>query len=138
MKKDLFRTFFVTKKRQKINLLYRSSRQRSSLKKVFLKNFTKFTGKYLYWSLFFKKENPPKVFSCEFCEIFKNTFLTEHLLASASFCNSSHSFILQRSFICLFKPSFVTKINKNSQFYHIFILQIHVILYIMNVFYRGL
>ena len=28
---------------------------------------------------FIKKETLAQVFSCEFCEIFKNTFLTEHL-----------------------------------------------------------
>ena len=29
---------------------------------------------------FIKKETLAQVFSCEFCEIFKNTFFTEHLL----------------------------------------------------------
>ena len=38
-----------------MNLSYRSSHQRCSLKQVFLKNFTKFLGKHLYWSLFFNK-----------------------------------------------------------------------------------
>ena len=38
-----------------MNLLYRSSHQRCSLKKVFLKNFSKFLGKHLCWSLFFNK-----------------------------------------------------------------------------------
>ena len=33
---------------------------------------------------FIKKETPAQVFSCEFCEHFKNTFLTEHLLITAS------------------------------------------------------
>ena len=28
---------------------------------------------------FIKKETPIKVYFCEFCEIFKNTFFTEHL-----------------------------------------------------------
>ena len=28
---------------------------------------------------FIKKENLAQVFSCEFCQIFKNTFFTEHL-----------------------------------------------------------
>ena len=55
MKKDLFQNFFLYKKSTKINLLYRSSHQRCSLKKVFLKNFTKFTGKHLCWSLFFNR-----------------------------------------------------------------------------------
>ena len=38
-----------------MNLSYRSSHQRCSFKKVFLKNFTKFSGKHLCWSLFFNK-----------------------------------------------------------------------------------
>ena len=31
---------------------------------------------------FIKKETPTQVFSCKFCEIFNNTFFTEHLRAS--------------------------------------------------------
>ena len=49
-------------------------------KKGVLKNSAKFTGKYLRQSLSFNKVvwlSP--AFSCEFCEIYKNTFLTEHL-----------------------------------------------------------
>ena len=70
---------------QWISTLYRSSHQRSSIKKVVLRNFTKFTGKQLCQSLFFdiKKEALAQVFSCEFCEIYKNTFFTEHLRANA-------------------------------------------------------
>ena len=71
--------------------------QGCSVKKVFLK----FTGKHLCQSLFFnevagrpetllkkrlwhacnfiKKETLAEVFSCEFCEFFKNSFFTEHL-----------------------------------------------------------
>ena len=33
---------------------------------------------------FIKKETLAQVLSCEFCEIFKNTFLTEHLWTTAS------------------------------------------------------
>ena len=33
---------------------------------------------------FIKKETLPEVFSCEFCEISKNTFFTEHLWTTAS------------------------------------------------------
>ena len=32
----------------------------------------------------FKKETLAPAFSCEFCEVFKNTFVTEHLRTSAS------------------------------------------------------
>ena len=53
---------------------YRSSQQRCSMKKSFLRNFTKFTGKHL-------------LFSCEFCEISKSTFVTEQLWATVSLTN---------------------------------------------------
>ena len=44
----------------------------------------KFTGKYLLESCnFIKKDTLAQVFSCEFCEISKNTFFTEHLWATA-------------------------------------------------------
>ena len=47
------------------------------------RNFADFTGKYLCWSLFFNKVTglqlyckrlQHKVFSCEICKVFKNTF----------------------------------------------------------------
>ena len=48
-------------------------------KKSVLNNFALFVGKYLCWSLFLIKLQPlglqKQVFSCEYCEIFKNTFL---------------------------------------------------------------
>ena len=49
------------------------------MKKDILKNFPEFTGKHLCQSPcnFIKKETLAHVFSREFCEIFKNTFLTE-------------------------------------------------------------
>ena len=66
----------------------RSSHQRCFIEIGVLKNFTKFTGKYLRQSFFFnnfiKKETLAHVFSCEFCEIFKNTFFTEYLRTTAS------------------------------------------------------
>ena len=51
---------------------HRSSRLKVFCEKGVPKNFTQFTGKHLCQSL-------AQVFSCEFCEISKNTFLTEHL-----------------------------------------------------------
>ena len=80
---------------KKHNQLYRSSHQRCSLRKGVLRNFAKFTGKHLCQSLFFnkvagaacnfiKKETLTQVFSCEFCEISKNTCFTEHLRTTAS------------------------------------------------------
>ena len=84
--------------------IYRSSHRRCSVRKGVLRNFAKFTGKHLCQSLFFnkvaviKKEVLAQVFSCDFCEISKNTFFTEHLRATASafkmqfssFCKSKY------------------------------------------------
>ena len=80
--------------------MFRSSHQRCSVRKGVLRNFAKFTGKHLCQSLFFNKvaglrphacnfieiETLAQVFSCEFREISKNTFLTEHVWATASGC----------------------------------------------------
>ena len=60
-----------------------------------LRNFAKFIGKHLYQSLFsnkvagaacnfIKKETLAQVFSCEFCEISKNTFFYRTPLVTAS------------------------------------------------------
>ena len=59
---------------------------RCYIKIVFLKNFAKFTGKHLCQSLFatLLKKRLWHRFFCEFCEIFKSTFLTEHLRSTAS------------------------------------------------------
>ena len=61
------------------------------MKKGVLRNFTKFTGKQLYQSLFLiklqafiLKKTLARVFSCEFYEISKNNFFTEHLWTTAS------------------------------------------------------
>ena len=60
-----------------------------------LKKFAKFTGKHLCQSLFFdkvagsacnfiRKEILTRVFSYEFCQISKSTFLTEHFQTTGS------------------------------------------------------
>ena len=72
----------------------RSTHLRCSIKKDFLKIlqnsqedscarffFNKVAGKARN---FIKKETLAKVWFCEICEIFKNTFFTEHLWVSAS------------------------------------------------------
>ena len=61
-----------------------SSRPEVFCKKGVLRNFAKFTGKYLCQSLFFikvagwsrliKRDTVAQVFSCEFCKISRNTF----------------------------------------------------------------
>ena len=66
------------------------------MQKGVLINFAKLTGKQLRQSLsfnkvaglrsatLFKKKILAQVFSCQFCEIFMNTFFTEHLWTTAS------------------------------------------------------
>ena len=73
-----------------------------------LKSFANFTGKHFCWSLilknlkaerlqFHKKKTPTQVFSCEPCEIFKNTFSyrTPPVTASASPAAASVFFLKQ-------------------------------------------
>ena len=55
----------------------RSSRPEVFCKKGVLRSFTKFTGKHLWQSL-------AQVFSCEFCQIFKNTFFHRTPLLAVS------------------------------------------------------
>ena len=70
--------------------IIRSSCPEIFFRKGVLINFAKFTGKHLRQSLFFnqvdqrfatllKKKTLAQVFSCNFYEISKNTFFTEHL-----------------------------------------------------------
>ena len=74
----------------------RSSHQRCSVRKGVLRNFTKFTGKQLCWRPeacnFIKKEALTQVFACEFCEIYKGIFFTEHLWITASEWNNTQCF----------------------------------------------
>ena len=57
---------------------YRSSHQRCSVKKLFLKVSQNSQENFI------KKETLAQMFSCEFCETFENTFFTEHLWTTAS------------------------------------------------------
>ena len=68
----------------------RTGRPEVLCKKIVFKNFAIFTGKHLCWSLFliklqtsglqlYQKEIPTQVFSCEICELFKNTYFEQHL-----------------------------------------------------------
>ena len=70
------------------NSTLRSSHQRCSIRKGLLRNFAKFTGTCAKVSFLIKlqekKETLARVFSCEFCEISKNTFFTEHLWLTVS------------------------------------------------------
>ena len=71
----------------------RSSHQRCSIKKAAQENFAIFTGKYLCWSLPLIKLHAwrtwTQVFSCECCEMLKNTYFEEHLRTAASENNHS-------------------------------------------------
>ena len=67
--------------------------RRCSIKKDVLKDFAKFTGNQLCWSLFLqafgpatllKKRSRHRCFPVNLFEIFKNTFFTEHLHTTAS------------------------------------------------------
>ena len=54
------------------------------LKKGAMRNFAEFTRKHLERNIFL-------VFSCEFCKIYKNTFLAEQLRPTASHYSSINS-----------------------------------------------
>ena len=69
--------------------MYRSSHRKCFVKKVALKNFAYFTGRQLCWSLLIIKlqtlrPSTQVLFSCEICEIFKETYFEEHLRTTAS------------------------------------------------------
>ena len=72
--------------------IFRSSHPLLFCKKGFLRNYAKFTRKHQ------KKEIPPKMFSCKYCEISHNTFFKEHfgwlLLHKHSLCLLSHHDLL--------------------------------------------
>ena len=82
-------------------------------KKGLFENFAKFTGKNLRQNLFYNKSCRPepcnlinketlaRVFSCEYCEIFKNTFFyrTPSVAASASKCSVEISWNLHQAVI---------------------------------------
>ena len=95
---------------KQISADYRSSNLRCFVRKGVLRNFAKFTGKHLCQSLFFKKETLAQVLSCEFCEIFKSTFFTEHLwwLLLENLSNKCHGHLnffffisIHNKFVCV-------------------------------------
>ena len=48
------------------------------------------------------------MFSCEFSEIFKNNFFTEHVWATASFCYNTFLQVFLKIFRCLeYMPSII-------------------------------
>ena len=87
--------YYKARRKHKTMKLIRSSHPKCSIKKGVVSDFVKFKGKYLCRKLFFKKlrmwglqlyekETLGQLFFCEFCEISKSAFFTEHLLATAS------------------------------------------------------
>ena len=81
----LFYKFFCTN----ISTIFRSSHQKCSIKKLLSVHFVIFTGKHLWWSLFFNKveghqtcgfikKRLQHMFSCEFREIYKNTYFEKN------------------------------------------------------------
>ena len=93
--------------------ILRSSHQRRFAKNGVLKNFAKFTEKHLCWSLFliklhklYWKETPTQMFSCEFCDNFKNTYLEEHLQMVASPFYLFNPFQASAQFLWTSQPSF--------------------------------
>ena len=67
----------------------RSNNQRCSVRIGVLRKFAKFTGKHLCLRIFLnkvviKEETLAQVFSCKFCELFKNTYSYRTPLVAAS------------------------------------------------------
>ena len=69
-----------------IKRINRSSHQRCSMKKGFLRNFTMSKA-----CNFIKKEALAQVISYEFCEISKNNIFTQHFWATASVSSNFYS-----------------------------------------------
>ena len=63
-----------------------------------------------------KKETLAQVFSCKFCEIYKNTFLTEYLLVAASFSELIISISISTTLLLCRKKrtSFKTLVSKKT------------------------
>ena len=77
------------------SISFRTSYQRCSIKKVFLKILV------FRPATLFKKKTPIQVFSCEYWEIFKNTYFEEHLRTAASEVYSHQSIIGSAHFMQL-------------------------------------
>ena len=107
-KNFFFQLSFATNEQRRLcKGSFKSSHRRCSVRKGVLGNFAKFTGKHMCQNLYFNKvaglrQALAQVFSCEFCEISKNTFLTEHVWATTSFIFSKVAGLHFRTFkVCL-------------------------------------
>ena len=65
--------------RAPIQFFDRSSHRRCSMRKTVPKNLAIFTGNHLCYRVSYQKETPTEVFPFEYCRVFRNTFLQEHL-----------------------------------------------------------
>ena len=125
--------------RKVILSIWKQQKQSSEVcyKKVVFRNFTKFTRKHLCQSLFFNKaaslrpatlfkKRLAQVFSCEFCEIFKNTIFTAALKIALKFTDihlwqnaivskvvvdSSNLMLFLSWFLCLSSSKLNIKLN---------------------------
>ena len=98
---------------------YRSSWSQKFFKIGVLKNFTIFQGKHLCWSFFLiklqtwttlLKETPTQVFSCEYCEIFRNSFFHRTPPVAASLLVQER-FIDVLWYVCTIKRCFNDFLN---------------------------
>ena len=91
----------------------RNSHRRCSVKKVVLKSFAKFTGQYLYHSLFFNRDADLSLSTSVFQQIFQRKYLQWQLLHIRKYpliCSHHLTVKLKKSFQgCLFYVSLRTK-----------------------------
>ena len=106
------------------------------LLKNILKNFTKFTWKHQCQSLFatLLKKALAQVLSCEFCEIFKNIFISRTPPVSAPICSDLFLYVLfmMNIFSVFSRSSFLYIFDKSSLTKHYFLYLTATILYIRN------
>ena len=105
--------------------IFRTSHRRCSLNKGGFKNFEKFTEKHLRQSLFFNKaeglacKKKRQVFYCEFYKMFKSTFFTGDLRATASeyydFCSWQCNWKDIRRMIRPYLVDFVFSVNVRTE-----------------------
>ena len=80
---------------------FRSSHQSCYIKKLFLKIYQYLQKTRMLDSLF-NKETRTWMFSCEYCEIFKNAYFEEHMGTDAFMCFP----VSYRNFLCYFRKDF--------------------------------
>ena len=66
-----------------LSLDFKSSSSQMFFKIGVFKKFAIFTEKHLWW-IYYYKDNPTQMLSCEYSKTFKNTYFEEHLQTAAS------------------------------------------------------